>query len=269
MRRVTMLATGAVLAGLALAGCGERQAASQNDGHGETLQILADRLGASSSGKQSVHLVMSMDMGTQAIKADGDMQVGAAPVMDLTYDFAGVGKARMLLVDDIIYIELPKQAQTKTGGKPWVKIDTNGDDPVSKSLGGALEEAKTNGDPSQIIKRVEKAGEITAKKQEDLNGKPTTHYSVTVDIKKYAATVNPELKKTLDKAIEAGVNNYPLEVWVDQDDLPVRVTSESPFTNPLTQKSEHLKLAIDYSDWGKPVSVTAPPADQVGTLPGR
>ena len=120
-----------------------------------------------------------------------------------------------------------------------------------------------------MLKQIEGAGDITATKQEDLNGKPTTHYSVTVDMKKYADKVDPALKSTLDKAIEAGVTNYPMEVWVDQENLPVRITTATPFTNPTTQKPDQVKMTMDYSDWGKTVTVSAPPADQVGPFPGH
>src|SRR6266540_413215 len=104
MRKVTMLAAGAVLAGLALAGCGAKQAASNNDGGGGgnggeklTLQLLAEKLGTNASTKQSAHMVMSMDVAQQSIKAEGDMRLGAAPAMDLNYNMAGIGNFRMLL----------------------------------------------------------------------------------------------------------------------------------------------------------------------------
>jgi hypothetical protein len=269
-----MLAAGTVLAGLALAGCGaKQQAASTNDGNSggggaaDTLQLLAEKLGANSSTKQSAHMAMSMEVASQAIKAEGDIKLGAAPAMDLTYDLPAVGSARMILVDDAFYFELPKQAQKN--GKAWVKLDPNGSDPVSKSLSGALKETKKNSDPAQLLKQIEGSGDITAKQQETLNGKQTTHYSVTVDVRKYASKVDPDLKSVLDKAVEAGVTTYPIEVWVDQENLPVRVTAATPFTNPTTQKPDSVKLSIDYSDWGKAVTVTAPPADQVGPMPGR
>ena len=271
MRRVTMLAAGAVLAGLALAGCGAKeQAASNSDGGPgavNSLQLLAEKLGANSSTKQSAHMAMSMEVAGQSVKADGDMKLGSSPAMDLRYELPGIGEARMILVDDAFYFELPKQAQKN--GKPWVKLDPDGNDPLSKSLGAALKETKKNSDPAQMIKQLEGAGEITATKQETLEGKQTTHYSVTVDIRKYASKADPDLKALLDKAVEAGVTTYPVEVWVDKENLPVRVTLATPFTNPQTQKQDSVKMQLDYTDWGKSVTVTAPPADQVGPLPGR
>jgi hypothetical protein len=270
MRRVTMIAAGALLAGLALAGCGSKQdSATSDDGGGgiKSLQLLAEELGANSSTKQSAHMAMTMEVAGQSIKADGDLKLGSSPAMDLTYDIPGIGAARMVLVDDAFYFELPKAAQKD--GKPWVKLDPNGSDPLSKSLSAALKETKKNSDPAQMIKQLEGAGEITATKQENLEGKQTTHYSVTVDIRKYASKADPDLKSLLDKAVEAGVTTYPVEVWVDQESLPVRVTLATPFTNPQTQQQESVNMRLDYTDWGKPVTVTAPPADQVGPLPGR
>lgn len=111
-------------------------------------------------------MAMDMQASGQSIKAEGDIRLGANP--------AGTTK-------------------------PWIKIDPKGDDALSKSLSGSLTEMKQNSDPSQLLKRIEGAGDITATAQESLNGKQTTHYS----------------------------------------------------------------------DWGKAVTVNAPPADQVGSLGGR
>lgn len=271
MRRVTLLASGAILAGLALVGCGSKETAGTPSGQqggeqqGQTLQLLAERIGAKSA-KQSAHLTMTMDAAGVSIKAEGDMRFGDPLAMDLQYELPGLGKARMLLVDDAFYFQLPKEMGAV---KPWVKLDANGEDPLSKSLGAALRETKKNSDPSQLLSQIKDAGEITATKQEDLNGKPTTHYSVTVDIKKYADKLDPELKSAMDEVTKAGVDKFPLEVWVDKDNLPVRITVKTPFTNPQTQKAENVAMTLDYSDWGKAVDVTAPPPDQVGELPGR
>jgi hypothetical protein len=271
MRRVTLLATGAVLAGLALAGCGAKQAAEQQQGQqnqtmAQTLQLLAEKVGANSGAKQGVHLTMSMDTMGQSVKADGDMKFGSAPGMDLNYELPGIGSAKMILANDVFYFQLPTQLAT---GKPWVKIDVDGDDPLSKALGGALKETKKNSDPSQVLTQIKDAGQITGTTQENLNGKATTHYSVTVDINKAVEKLDPSLRSELEKVAKAGVSTYPLEVWVDQESLPVRITVDTPFTNPSTQQTDQVKMTLDYSDWGKAVTIAAPPADQVGTYPGR
>ena len=125
MRRVTMFAAGAVLAGLALAGCGSKEAGSPTangggSGGADTLQLLAEKLGTNSGSKQGAHMAMSMEVSGQTIKAEGDLRLGTQPAMDITYDLAGIGKARMLLVDDAFYFEYHKATRSREGFEEWL-----------------------------------------------------------------------------------------------------------------------------------------------------
>lgn len=272
MRRVTLFAAGTALAALVLSGCGaKQQAADQGQNQGgsadfSSLKILAASVGEKSAAKQSAHMTMSMETAGQTIKAEGDMRLGNDVAMDINMTLAGVGETKMLLVDDAFYIKLPKEVQP---GKQWIKIDVNGNDALSKALAGTIKQTKENGDPSQVLKQLEDAGEITAKKQENLNGVSTTHYTVLVDAKKQVEKLTPELRPAMEEAIKAGVDKYPVEVWLDKENLPVRMSLNTPFVNPATKKPDTVKVTMDYSDWGKAVVVTAPPADQVGELPKR
>jgi hypothetical protein len=264
MRRVTLLATGAAIAALVLSGCGANQQQAPDQGSSDfgSFRLMAESVGQKSATKQSAHMRMNVDTAGQSIKAEGDLRLGADFAMDVTMSLAGLGEAQLVLVDDVAYIKLPAEVEP---GKQWIKIDTNGTDPISKTLGGVLKQAKDNGDPAQLLKQLMDSGEITATKKEDLGGISTTHYSVTVDIKKAAAQANPDLKPVLEKAIENGLTTYPFEIWLDNENLPVKITSDTPFVNPQTQQADKVKLTVEYSDWGKAVSVTAPPADQVTT----
>ena len=267
MRKLIVLCAAAMLA---LSGCGAKQAASQDGKQsGSTdlgsLSILADEVGARSSAKQGVHVTIAMDAAGQSFNGKGDMKFGADPLLEMAVSAPGVGEITMRLVGDAFYLKLPTELQP---GKPWLKIDTAGTDPVSKALGASLRQIKTNGDPSQTLKQMAGAGEIISTVHEQRNGVPTTHYTITIDVKKLVAKQqDPALKDALEKATETGTTSFPLEVWLNGENLPVRLTMDQPIKNPVDQKVGRLKMTVDYSDWGKPVSVTAPPADQVGEFP--
>jgi hypothetical protein len=185
--------------------------------------------------------------------------------MDLKLAIPEMAELVMRVVDDTFYVKLPEELEP---GKSWIKIDTKGQDPLSKALGSAVKQMKENGDPSQALKLLEGAGDITGTKTESLNGKDTTHYTLTVDVKKLAAKQSdPDQQKALEEAIKAGVQNFPVDVWLDAEKLPVRIALNIPFADPTSQKTEQVKMSIDYSDWGKAVDVTAPPAAEVAELP--
>lgn len=262
MRKITLLICGMVVA--ALVGCGTRPA-GQNSSDFGTFEDLAANVAASTAAKSSVHFVLRMEVAGQSFTGDGDGKLGAQPALQMTMSIPPAGQMDMRLVNDVLYLKLPQEL---TAGKPWIRVDPNGNDPISRTLGASLRQLKQNGDPSQILEQFSGAGMITGKADEQLNGKATKRYSLTIDVKKVAASqTDPDLKQMIDQALQTGVDTFPMQVWLDQENLPLRTTVDVPFKNPNTQQAENVKISIDYSDWGKPVEISAPPAEQVGDVP--
>jgi hypothetical protein len=55
------------------------------------------------------------------------------------------------------------------------------------------------------------------------------------------------------------------DVWINSTNLPIRVA----FTENVTRAGTATKVTVDmtYTQWGAPVRIQAPPADQIGPLP--
>lgn len=277
MRKITRLTCGAtaVLA-LALSGCSSGSEPSPaGDQSGGTpggtsaeignLSMLADLVTRQSTEKRSAHLTMSVEGAGQSITGEGDMRFGDKPAMDMRMVVPEMADLSMRFVDDVFYFKLPSELEP---GKSWVKVDANGTDPLSQSLGAAVEQMKQSGDPSQILKLLQDSGEITGQQREQLAGKDTTHYTVTIDVAKMAQNQqDPNLKRSMEAAIKAGVQNFPLDVWIDSENLPLRISMNMPVSAPTSQTTEQVKILVDYSDWGKQVDVVAPPAGEVAELP--
>jgi hypothetical protein len=265
-RATTVLAGITAITALVLTGCSAKQAGTPSGAEDiSSMSLLAQRIGEKSSAKQGAHVTMSVEGAGQSIKAQGDMRFGDSPAMDIAAEIPEMAEITMRFVDNAFYFKLPDEIQP---GKPWVKIDVNGNDPMSKALGAAVKQLKDNGDPAQTLKQLEKAGQITGKKTEQVNGKELTHYSVTVDVKKLVDSQgDADLKKLMDEAAKAGIQNFPLELWVDSENLPAKITMDMPFNDPTTQKASQVKLVVEYTDWGKQVNVTAPAPGEVAELP--
>ncbi|MFC4853548.1 hypothetical protein [Actinophytocola glycyrrhizae] len=230
-----------------------------------SLADLAKSIGEQTSETNTAHMKITADAAGQKLSGEGDLRMSgedAAMSMDMT---TPEGTISMVLVDKVFYIKLPQELEP---GKSWVKIDSNDDNPLAQALGGMTDQMSKNADPRATLEQFEKAGEITDTKEEELDGKQTTHYSITVDVEKLAANQeDPQMKSAMDQAIEAGLKDFPVEVWIDEEDLPVRITLDMPTPNPATGKTEAVKMQIDYTDWGKQVDITAPPAGEVAELP--
>jgi hypothetical protein len=290
MLRKTLLVAGAGAALIALSACGPDNIAgsatsqgsggaaaassgpssSAPSGDSQKISTVAD-LGAlvqhNASAKNSVHVQMDMSIpGAGAISAQGDMKfAGTQSAEQMTMTVPGAGAMQMVIVGGNFYMKLP--AALSSSDKPWVKVDTSGNDALSQSLGSTASLADQT-DPTQLIDKIKSAGTITNTTHEQLNGEATTHYSINVDVKKMAA--NMASTDTEKQALsQLGATTMPFDIWVNSDNLPVKIVTKIAFPDPTSGKSEQVSMTALYTNWGQPVTVTAPPADQVGTLGGK
>jgi hypothetical protein len=174
----------------------------------------------------------------------------------------------IVLVDGVLYMKLPA-GLSPGGGKPWIKIDSNDkSNPMAQALGSMTDQLKSNADPRQMLEQFKEAGEITSTSKETLNGAQTTHYKITVNVKKLVDNQkDATIKKAMREAVKSGFKDFPLDLWVNDNDLPVRMSIEMPTPDPTSGKATKVKVQVDYSKWGEPVNIAAPPADQVGEFP--
>ena len=118
-----------------------------------------------------------------------------------------------------------------TGGKTWATVDPNGTDAVSQQL------KKAGSDPKQTVDAFK-------------NGRATVT-AVSGDNTTYQIT----------GVTYGSVSDLTMEITVDGSGRPV--------TSKVTVPSDAAGAAsvtVTYSGWGTPVTVTAPPPDEVGTL---
>jgi hypothetical protein len=225
-----------VLAGLVLlapvAGCGsstKHPAASTTD-----PATFIKRLSAAMTKEGTAHLELQLGSSVQA-SADVDYATsGTEMALNMV---TGNQTVRVVIASGAMYLQ-----QTK--GDKYLKIDKS--DPA---LGSLLDQVSSIGPQATLnglkpgIKKIADRGTVT------LDGAQLTHYVLTVDTAKVksnfgALTANVKLPKTVS-----------YDVYVDSAFLlrELRITISDQ------------KLVMKASDWGKPVTITVPPASQVMT----
>ncbi len=137
----------------------------------------------------------------------------------------------LISLDGVMYL---KSALFAGSGKPWIKVDPNGTDAFSKQMAPSLKQSADLRASLEVYKG------STATLVDTSSG--LRHYrlsNVTVTISPTAAPVSQKV-----------------DLWLDDQDRPAKMTTT---TSGVT-------MQVTYSDWGAPVTITAPPADQVGSL---
>ncbi|WP_156756687.1 LolA-like protein [Actinokineospora pegani] len=268
MGKTRLTVAGALLSALALAGCGSTTpgapvptgapAASEQGSAGGigSLKALAEAVADNSVDAQGVHVEMTTAGGPLTTEGAGDISfAGEQTSMSFTTT-TPVGEMTMVLVDQVFYLKVPPGLGLG-GDKPWMKVTA--DTPGAESFGSTLDQMK-NTDPREQLKNILNAGELIDQEKTTLDGQDVTHYTIQVDVAKLdeKSGYDDATKKTLT---DAGITEYPMEIWVNGDSLFIR----SVTTVPVPGVGES-KVQLDYTDWGKPVKVEAPdPAEVSGS----
>ncbi|WP_026424478.1 hypothetical protein [Actinokineospora inagensis] len=219
-----------------------------------SLSGLSDAVQHTTGSAKTVHVKMTGGIAGQAVNGEGDYQFGDPTAMQFEMK-TSAGEMSMRLVGNVMYMKSP---QSIVPGKPWMKFDLGANNALAKSMDSVKQT-----DPSKIIAQIVEAGDLTGVKSEPVDGQDTVHYTVTIDITKLKADNALGMDAdAIAAAGKAGMKTFTIDMWINHDNLPVRMVNEIPM------QGKTVKTQSDYSDWGKPVTITAPPASEVATLPG-
>ncbi|MEC3980686.1 hypothetical protein [Amycolatopsis sp. H20-H5] len=276
MRGKKLVAIGAA-AMLALTACG-----AGDNGNGLALAkpfadviqlVAAAKDGAAKSKSSKIDFVAGT--GAEGMTATGaGVFDGANSKFALVTDSAGE-KSEMRYVDRVIYVKL-SEAQLKQMGAttPWIKISPDATDPFSKVFSQIMTKAVEQSDPTRTLEQVEKAGKIVSSDQTQLNGEPVNHYVVDLDVQKsieqFTGDLPAEVRSKITDMLKGKDIHLPGELWLNKDQLPVQVKMDSSALAAVTSKKAVAPgagiVTTKYTDWGSPVDVAAPAADQVSDL---
>lgn len=173
---------------------------------------------------------------------------------------------------EVVYVRSELLGPVSSGDRPWSKTDLAGLTGVStSSLGDA--------DPAAMLDLLEEVGaEVETVGEEDVRGVATTHVRATVrfaDLLEH--TPNAAVLEPLVEGLEVDLDDLPdvpFDVWVDADGLVRRLTTTmdmGALMGDLGGSSGELGRlrtvqTMEMFDFGEPVDIQVPPADQVGEL---
>jgi hypothetical protein len=171
---------------------------------------------------------------------------------------SSIPASETIVVGGKMYLKVPPGLGA-TVTKPWMSLEIGGSSGLGASMAAGM-------DPQHMLQELQAVtGGLTVLGHETVDGVDTTHYHGTIDPAKIAA------KAGKDGAAMAGhVGPVPIDIWIDGQGRVVRQQTSMTGLNGMSDSGStstgDLTLTIDYTDLGGPVSITAPPADQVQTF---
>ncbi len=149
-------------------------------------------------------------------------------------------------------------------GKEWVGTDPDSEDLVSRAAGAGVPMSVKLPDLCVALAEIERTGRIVSAEQTRLGDLPVNHYRLELDTAR-APTLFPEFAEPpIDgKPATTSTAKLPAELWLDAAGRPARFTID---LSAGFRQGGSFTGATDYRDWGKPVDIQPPPADQVVDL---
>jgi hypothetical protein len=275
MRRLTFAVGGAAAALVALTACGTSGTAGSAAPAApaapkiDTMSALVQLVSAKTATTHTAHVRFTATTSAGAITGTGQIDfAGTASKIQMDLD-TPVGDMDMVLVGSTVYMKLPQGIMHTA--KPWITAAPGGTDPISKALSALTSEEQQNLNPAAAIAQIKGAGTITSTSKEQLDGLPTTQYTIRVDTAKLLASkaISPQLRQTLTASGVKMPAHMDYQLWVNSDNLPVQFKVAETITTTQSATPQTIDITTNYTEWGQPVTITAPAADQVGPLPGK
>jgi len=205
-------------------------------------------------------------LGRAAVSGEGSFD-NAKQAMDVTMNVRGVGTGmptavELRLLQPAMYVRLeglPAGGQLPNG-KSWVKVDL---ERALKKLGVDFANLGIGQSPTEALAQLRGSANTQKVGTETIDGVRTTHYRGTVDVQdalgRATAKERKALRRLLDEAKAHGVDatSTTHDVWVGDDGLVRRLTEQVGSVGHVT---------MTFSDYGAPVQIEAPPADETTDL---
>ncbi|MEU0401669.1 hypothetical protein ABZ318_15780 [Streptomyces sp. NPDC006197] len=244
--------------------------------HGDVTKVIQAAYEKTSAAKAAkVKMTMTMDgLGAESGTIEMSGVQGWDPaVMDITMKgsmlsagaSSGPEQMRMIMLDQVMYMDMGAKQAAEMDGKRWMKLDmkaaadASGDKALQKQLTGGLD--NMNQDPAQQLALLLDSPDLKHVGAEKINGMETQHYKGTLTFEQMLkANESSKLlsKEDHDKLIanvkKTGLKGYDTELWVTEDGYPARMDIG------MTMAQGTMRMRADYTDYGTEAAVQAPSA---------
>ncbi|MEU0579714.1 hypothetical protein ABZ465_20950 [Streptomyces griseoincarnatus] len=244
----------------------------------EAAEVLQAAFKKTSEAKSSKIRMTVQTSGTAA--ESGTMEMSGVQgwdpaVMDVTMKGSGFAAAgpgtpeqmRMIMLDGVMYVDMGAEQAAEMDGKRWMKMDfkalaeASGDPEAQKQMTGGLE--NMNQDPAQQLALLLESPSLKHVGPEKVDGVEAQHYKGTLSFKEmidantsFDLLSKEERDELVATAEKSGMKGFDTEIWVNEDDLPVKMVVG------MTMAQGTMKMTSHFSDYGAKAEVEAPPAGE-------
>jgi hypothetical protein len=162
-----------------------------------------------------------------------------------------------IFAGNVVYMSLdafPSSVRDQFGDKHWLKLD------MSKYAGSSSQTQQS--DPTSALDALRGvSNDVQDLGHASVRGVDTTHYRANIDLAKALVHLSTKQRARVQSALSQFGSTFPMDVWLDHDGVPRRYSITIDVTK--AGSTGHLTEGFDFYDFGTPVSVKVPNADDV------
>lgn len=186
------------------------------------------------------------------------------------------GTVKVLRIGAMQYTSVPPAEQAQVPDhKPWVEINLNRVDEAKLGRSFTQLASTENDNPTQLLANLSQvSNSVTKVGTASVRGVPTTEYRAEVDLNKVAARDKAkegakaaQVVKQQEQAL--GKHTLPVEVWIDSHKRVRQLQLQVPIpaaSAGASNGSGSATIRMDFTAYGRPVSISAPPQRQVANI---
>jgi hypothetical protein len=246
-------------------------ASDGNDGGGDAVALLSAAPDAAhDAGTARTVITVTVEGGGMNLTMEGEGAVDfASGAQELSMSMMGID-LEMRFVDQVVYLRMPDVARPPSVDTEWIAFSAEaaggqvgaGANPMASMQNGAAMLDALRG----ISRDVDELG------AEEINGQDATGYRVTIDMAKAIEQLpedrRAEARASLDQMAAMGMDEWPMDVWLNDDGLPVRMSMDMGLPAGDIGEGASMRVQIDFLDFGADLAVEAPPTAEVTHLSG-
>jgi hypothetical protein len=220
------------------------------------LRRFAARMRAGVAAVRSTHIDFTTRAMGEVLHSAGDEILSSAAVPDrlhLSEQVPGLGDAvELIVIGPAVYARLP--AAVYRTESTWLLISSSSPTPEIRQLAATISSARVSASLELINQFVGSAVALRHVGGREVAGTPTDRYTLTVATDRLPAGLpaRAALKSM-------GMDSIPVDIDLDRAGRPVRVAET------VETQGQIVSTEIVLTHINEPVTITAPPADEVGT----
>lgn len=169
----------------------------------------------------------------------------------------GSGEAHAVLVNGLLYLNVPVVSPLLAGGKPWLRVSLTGLEQVTGIDAAGLVGSLLESGPATLSDMFTASTDLSSAGTDQVDGVETTHLRGTVTLRAALQQLDATEREKVRRLYRSD-GTISFDLWLDPGHLPRRaafkVDGDTPTSTTVT------------FHYGRTVRIIAPPADQTGGL---